>query len=61
MKYWAGSNIKKSNSNAFNWKGEASDLMKDPTMKRIQAAKRQVVIEPRYSGLLLTTTRKNNE
>jgi len=61
MSYWAGSKIKKSESNAFSWKGKCSDLMKDPTMKRIQAAKRQVVIEPRYSGLVLTTTRKNNE
>ena len=61
MKYWAGSNIKKSEANAFNWKGSDSVLMKDPSMKRIQVANQMKQnIEPRNSGLVIATSRKIN-
>lgn len=61
MKYWAGTKIKKSETNAFNWKGSGSVLMKDPSMKRIQVANQQKQnIEPRYSGLVIATSRKIN-
>jgi hypothetical protein len=61
MKYWAGSNIKKSESNAFNWRGSGSVLMKDPSMKRIEVANQQKQsTEPRYSGLVIAKARKIN-
>ena len=61
MSFWAGSKIKKSEENAFSWKGE-SKIMKDPSMKRIQADKahRKQNIEPRYSGLVLAAKGKKN-
>jgi hypothetical protein len=59
MSFWAGSKIKKSEDNAFNWRGN-SVLMKDPSMKRIEVANqiKKKNIEPRYSGLVLATKRK---
>lgn len=61
MRYWSGTNIKKSNANAFDWKGSGSQLSKDPEMKRLQIAKQQTIImEPRYTGLLLIQGGKTN-
>jgi hypothetical protein len=59
MSFWAGSNIKKSDDNVFSWRGN-SELMKDPSMKRIEVANqiKKKNIEPRYSGLVLATKRK---
>ncbi len=60
MSFWAGSKIKKSEDNAFSWKGTGSALMKDPSMKRIEVANqiKKKNIEPRYSVLVLATKRK---
>ena len=62
MAYWAGSGIKKSETNAFNWRGADSLLMKDPSMKRIEVANqiKQKNLEPRYSGLVLVKGSKYN-
>lgn len=61
MKYWAGSNIKKSEANAFNWRGSGSVLMQDPSMKRIEVANQmKQTTEPRYSGLVIAKARKIN-
>ena len=62
MTYWAGSNIRKSKSNDFSWKDAGSGLMKGESMKRIDTANRvkQKNIEPKYSGIVLSTQRKQN-
>ena len=59
MSFWAGSKIKKSEDNVFSWRGN-SELMKDPSMKRIQVANqiKNKNLEPRYSGLVLATQGK---
>ncbi len=59
MSVWTGTKISKSEANAFNWRG-SSELMKDPSMKRIEVANqiKKKNLEPRYSGLVLTTQGK---
>jgi hypothetical protein len=54
MSVWRGTSINKSEANAFNWRGN-SEIMKDPSMKRIEVANqlKKKSLEPRYSGLVL--------
>lgn len=49
-----GTKVSKSETNAFNWRG-SSEIMKDPSMKRIEVANqmKKKNLEPRYSGLVL--------
>ena len=49
-KYWAGSSVPKSSNNAFDWRGGASAVLKDPYFKHSETGKANTAKRAEESG-----------